>query len=145
MGIRIYLGNSTSAESSSIQCEIEPDEKVEGLIETAVKYWELDKNGKYAIKCGVELLTAGQTVSNANIKEGDKVVIVDPDKWSKNLETVKNWITFNLGGAADELELVSSEEEGSRSTKYVIRNRVTTDRQYEIIFDNNKVKSYSPL
>ena len=145
MGIRIFLANSASDDGSSIQCEVEPEEKVEGLIETAVEYWELERSGKYGVKCGVSLVTSDQTISTLNIKEGDRLVIVDPERWQANLDSVKNWVMANLGGSSEELELLETEEEGSKLTRFIIQNSKLEGRKYEIVFDDNKVKSYRPM
>ena len=143
MGIRIHLSNALSEEGSSIQCEVEPGEKISGIIETAVGYWGLDKDTEYGVKCGTTILPPEKTITDEVIKEGEKLVVVDSKQWHHNLEKVKDWIADNLDAATEELEIVRSSERGSQHTEFLLKNTQKA-RHYMIIFKNGNVESYRP-
>ena len=145
MGIRIILSNALSDDSSSIQCEVEPGEKISGIIDTAVGYWGLEKDMAYGVKCGTDILPPEKVITDEIIKEGEKLVVVDSNQWHANLETVKNWIVENLDAKPEDLEMVKSSEKGSAHTEFLLKNNVKTDRHYMITFNNGEVENYRPL
>ena len=145
MGIRVSLSNALSEDSSSIQCEVDPGEKVSGLIDTAVGYWGLDKDMTYGVKCGSIILPPEKVITDKIIKEGEKLVVVDSKQWQANLETVKNWIADNLDAKLEEVEMVGSSEKGSNHTVFLLKNTNKSDRHYMITFSNGEVESYRPL
>lgn len=144
MGIRIFLANSITEDGTSIQCEVEPEEKMDGIIETAIEFWGLDRDGSYAVKSGVSLVSREMTMSGLNISAGDRLVVVDPGRWRSDLEAVKSWIESNIGGSIDNMKLVESEENGNMSTGYLI-NDTGLERSHRIVFGGGRVMSYIPV
>ena len=145
MGIRILLSNGLSEDSPGIQCEVEPGEKVSGIIETAVGYWGLDKDVIYGVKCGAIILPPEKVITDEVIKEGEKLVVVDSKQWQVNLEKVKNWIVDNLDASSKELVMLRSNEKGSNLTEYILKNTKKAGRYYVVTFSNGEVGSYRPL
>ncbi len=145
MGIRILLSNALSEDRSSIQCEVEPGEKVSGIIETAVGYWGLDKEKKYGVKCGTNIMQPEIVITDSIINDGAKLVVIDSIQWQADLEKVKNWIAENLDATQEELELVKSSEKSSNLTEFLIKNTQKANRHYMIIFKDGAVDSYRPL
>ncbi len=145
MGIRILLSNAMSEDSSSIQCEVEPGEKVSGIIETAVGYWGLGKDNNYGVKCGVNILPPDMVITDSVVKDGEKLVVVDSDKWQADYDKVKSWIVENLDATSEELVMVRSIEKGSDYTEFLLKNTQKAGIHYMITFKDGEVASYRPM
>jgi len=77
MGIRIVVKNTVA--SSSIKMELEPNEKIADVIESAAEFWKRDP-GAYVMKKGKTLLRGDTTVMEANLMNDDVLELIpDPE------------------------------------------------------------------
>ncbi len=77
MTVRITVINTLN--NSSIRMELEPYERISDIMETAAEYWDKDA-GAYVLRKGPKLLTAHQSVEEANLREDDVVELIpDPE------------------------------------------------------------------
>jgi len=77
MGIKIVVKNAVS--NSSIKMELEPNEKIADVIESAAEFWKKDP-GAYVMKKGKALLRGDMTVMEANLINDDVLELIpDPE------------------------------------------------------------------
>ena len=77
MGIRIVVKNAVN--NSSIKMELEANEKVIDVIESAAEFWKKDA-GAYVLKKGKSLLRGDMTIAEANIVNDDVLELIpDPE------------------------------------------------------------------
>jgi len=77
MGIRIVVKNAVN--NSSIKMELESNEKMIDVIESAAEFWKKD-SGAYVLKKGKMLLHGDMSVAEANLEDGDVLELIpDPE------------------------------------------------------------------
>lgn len=77
MGIRIVVRNAVN--NSSIKMELEPNEKIMDIIDSAAEFWKKDP-GAYVMKKGKALLRGDMTILEANLMNDDVLeMIPDPE------------------------------------------------------------------
>ncbi len=77
MSVRIKVKNAESG--SIVDMDLEGDNTVNDIIESAAAYWSMDA-GAYVLRKGKSLLRGGATVSELSIVEGDILELIpDPE------------------------------------------------------------------
>jgi len=77
MGIRIVVKNAVN--NSSIKMELEPNEKMIDIIESAAEFWKKD-SGAYVLKKGKMLLRGDMSVAEVNLTDEDTLELIpDPE------------------------------------------------------------------
>ena len=77
MGIRIIVKNAVT--NSSIKMELEPNEKISDVIESAAEFWKKDP-GAYVLKKGKALLRGNMTIMESNLMNDDILELIpDPE------------------------------------------------------------------
>jgi len=77
MGIRIVVKNAVT--NSSIKMELEPNEKISDVIESAAEFWKKDP-GAYVLKKGKALLRGNMTIMESNLMNDDVLELIpDPE------------------------------------------------------------------
>ena len=77
MGIRIEVKNAVR--NSSIKMDLEPNEKITDVIESAAEFWKSDP-GAYVMKKGKTLLRGDMTIMEANLMNDDILELIpDPE------------------------------------------------------------------
>lgn len=77
MGIKVTIKNAIN--NSSIRMDLEPNEKVEDIIESAAEFWKKDP-GAYVLKKGKMLLRSDMTVLESNLINDDVLELIpDPE------------------------------------------------------------------
>ncbi len=74
---RITVKNAETG--SSVEMELEAENTVEEIIESAASYWEVSP-GAYVLRRGKAVLRGQSTIVDAEIREGDVVELIpDPE------------------------------------------------------------------
>jgi len=77
MGIRIVVKNAVT--NSSIKMELEPNEKISDVIDSAAEFWKKDP-GAYVLKKGKALLRGNMTIMESNLMNDDVLELIpDPE------------------------------------------------------------------
>ena len=77
MGIHVVVKNAVN--NSSIKMELEPNEKMIDVIESASEFWKKDSEA-YVLKKGKVLLRGDMTVTEANLVDDDVLELIpDPE------------------------------------------------------------------
>lgn len=81
MGIVMTVKNV--ANNSTIKMDVEPNETMADIIDSASEYWKKD-SGSYVLKKGKSLLKSKMTVSEVGIINGDVLELIpDPEGGSQ--------------------------------------------------------------
>ncbi len=77
MSVKVKVKNAESG--STVDMELEGDNTVNEIIESAAGYWGMDA-GAYVLRKGKSLLRGGATVAELEIVDGDVVELIpDPE------------------------------------------------------------------
>ncbi len=77
MAIRTTIKDTDTG--NTVDMDLESDNTIEELIESAASYWTKDP-GAYVLKWGRKLLRGGLLVSDAGIRDGDTLELIpDPE------------------------------------------------------------------
>ncbi|MDR3206332.1 MAG: hypothetical protein LBT41_04480 [Candidatus Methanoplasma sp.] len=77
MTVRVTVVNTLN--NSSIRMELEPNESVEDIVDTAAEYWGKDA-GAYVLRKGSKLLNGSQRIEEINLYDDDVIeMIPDPE------------------------------------------------------------------
>ena len=77
MGIHVLVKNTTRGDS--IKMDLAPNETIYDIIESAAEFWKKDPKA-YVLRKGKSLLSAGDTVMEANIMNDDVLELLpDPE------------------------------------------------------------------
>jgi len=77
MGIKVTIKNAIN--NSSVKMDLEPNERVEDIIESAAEFWKKD-SGAYVLKKGKMLLRSDMTIIEANLMNDDVLELIpDPE------------------------------------------------------------------
>jgi len=77
MTSRVRVRNAENG--STVDMELEPENTLEEIIESAAGYWERDA-GAYVIRKGKRLLRGQMTVADAGVMDGDTLELIpDPE------------------------------------------------------------------
>ncbi len=77
MSVKVKVKNAESG--STVDMELEGDNTVNEVIESAAGYWGMDA-GAYVLRKGKSLLRGGATVAELEIVDGDVVELIpDPE------------------------------------------------------------------
>ena len=77
MSVKVKVKNAESG--STVDMELEGDNTVNEIIESAAGYWGMDA-GAYVLRKGKALLRGGATVAELEIVDGDVVELIpDPE------------------------------------------------------------------
>lgn len=141
--------------SESIQVYVDPNEKIEDVINRCKDYWRLEGGLEdYVLIRNNMNLPRNKTVISSDIKEGDVLRFTDKDnsqssekkkeggKKKDPISSSEDWLNENLGLKKDNLEMIERSEENS-SVKIIFKN-LDRDEHYTIITQNGDVKTYIP-
>ncbi len=146
-----------SETEESIQMYIDPEEKVENIIDRCLGYWQIeDESDRYALcKSNTEIVSE-KTVISSNIQEGDVLRLskkisdkelektnVEGDVKEKDaIDLAERWLHTNIGIEYDNLDLIgySKEEDGFR---LVFKNS-SLDEHYTVGIEGGHVTNYIP-
>ena len=77
MSLRIKVRNAETG--ASVDMELESDNSVDEIIESAASYWEKEA-GAYVLRCGKRVLRGQITLAESGIREGDVLELIpDPE------------------------------------------------------------------
>ena len=77
MAVRTTIRDADTG--NSVEMDIEADNTVEEIIESAASYWEKDP-GAYVLRKGRKLMRGTLTIKDADIREGDNLELIpDPE------------------------------------------------------------------
>ncbi len=142
--------------SDSIQMYVDPDEKVEKIIDNCKEYWRLEGDLEdYVLIRRNTRIPHKKTVISSNLQEGDVVRFCERDKCQtpkKKLEkdfevkdpvfSAENWLKENVGLNLDNLDIIDREVKGD-STKILFKN-LNRDEHYTVIVQGGDVETYIP-
>jgi hypothetical protein len=77
MAVKVKVRNAENG--ASVDMELEADNLVEEIIESAASYWQKD-SGAYVLRRGKKLLKGGSNVGELGIVTGDELELIpDPE------------------------------------------------------------------
>lgn len=77
MSLRVRVRNAETG--ASVEMELEPENTVEEIIESAAGYWQKDA-GAYVLRRGKSLLRGQETIVEAGVGNGDGLELIpDPE------------------------------------------------------------------
>lgn len=77
MVVKVRVRNAENG--ASVDMELEADNLVEEIIESAASYWQKD-SGAYVLRRGKKLLKGGSNVGDLGISAGDELELIpDPE------------------------------------------------------------------
>lgn len=147
-----------SETEESIQMYIEPEEKVENIIDRCLGYWQIeDESDRYTLRKSNTEIVSEKTVISSNIQEGDvlrlskkisdkeleKTDVEGEDVEEKDaIDLAERWLHTNIGIEYDNLDLIgySKEEEGFR---LVFKNS-GLEEHYTVGIEGGDVTNYIP-
>ncbi|MFW6048141.1 MAG: hypothetical protein ACOC87_02455 [Candidatus Natronoplasma sp.] len=142
--------------SDSIQMYVDPDEKVEQIIDNCKDYWRLEGDLEdYVLIRKNTRIPHKKTVISSNLQEGDVVRFCERDKCQTPKERVEKdsevkdpvfsaekWLKENVGLNMDNVDIIDREVKGN-STKILFKNLVR-DEHYTVVVQSGDVETYIP-
>lgn len=154
MSAPITILNDQKGES--IQMSVEPDERLENILERCMKYWliEGDKD-RFVFLRRNDQIDINETVISAGIERGDVLKLVDkssrreseteedPEEMKEDaVNLAERWLESNIGIDPHELEYVK-EERDAESANMIFQLR-GKDGRLTVQVKNGKVSNYIP-
>jgi len=140
----------------SIEIYVEPEEKIEEIIERCRTYWQLEGDQEeYALMRNNNKLSSGKSVISSDLQDNDVVKLWKEEELKKEeieepvnlkpeeiLSLAERWLKDNIGVKSEELELVEKQD-GQIGTNLQFKN-TELDEQYTVLVKGNKVERYIP-
>ncbi len=143
----------------NIQMYIEPEEKVEDIIDRCMGYWQIDGDtDRFALSKGNTDLISDKTVFSSEIQEGDVLRFCEKgttessagekseSKVLKNadaIELAETWLQRNIGLDSEDMRLMESSKVEEESFKLLFQN-TELDEHYTVFIEGRSVVNYIP-
>ena len=142
----------------SIEIYVDPEEKIEDIIERCQEYWQLEEeDSDHALMKRKNKLVSDKTVISSDLQDND-VVKLRKEKTVKETDKIKEknidlnpeeilslaerWLDNNIGVNSEQLKLLERQS-GDDSTNLLFKN-TELDERYTVVVKGGKIKTYIP-